>query len=135
MSTIVDKVLYIAGIVVGVRNSVIGIQPGSQIKKKLNELRNTKPYIVIVSLTKNRNQVAEMIGGCEQKHLSVPDQYDISTIPCSDCQPIDLCTKILKSKQQPLVGIISGQLIPILERTPEEIQIQYITKPHHDLER
>lgn len=131
MSTIVDKVLYIAGIVVGVRNSVIGIRPGSQIKKKLNELRNTKPYVVIVKLRyEDDKTIAEkLIGKCEQEYLSPPNQRNIITIPCSNCQPIDLCTKILKSKQQPLVGIISGQLIPILERTPEEIQVQYAWKP------
>ena len=149
MSTIVDKVLYtMPGWAARVNNNAIEVSPAKQIKKKLDELRSTKPYIVIVKFGhKNNNNepiVKEVIGKCEQKYLRLRNQLNIITIPCSDCQqPIDLCTKILKilnNTQQPNskqpnrkyqlpVGVISEQLIRILERTPEEIRVQYAWKP------
>ncbi len=151
MSTIVDRVLYtMPGWAARVNNNVIEVYPATQIKKTLNELRSTKPYIVIVKLGhKNNNKpiVKEVIGKCEQKYLNPQNQLNIITIPCSDCQqPIDLCTKILKilnntqqlnSKHQLPVGVMSEQLIRILERTPEEIKkirVQYVWRPAPDLE-
>lgn len=157
MSTIVEGVLYtMPGWAARVNNNAIEVSPANQIIEALNKLRSTKPYIVIVKFGhKNNNNepiVKEVIGKCEQKYLKLQNQHNIQnqhsiiTIPCSDCkQPIDLCTKILKilnNTQQPNrkyqlpVGVISEQLIRILELTPEKIRVQYAWRPDRgDLER
>ena len=108
MSTIVDRVLYtMPGWAARVNNNVIEVYPATQIKKTLNELRSTKPYIVILRFG---YKIIEVIGKCEQKYLSPPNSKDISTIPYSKC-----LTNLPNNKQIFPVGVMSEQLIRILE--------------------